>query len=176
VAETRQHGQDDGCGTDAAGKPVRVGKEIALQRGCPGIDITYRHSLLSDSEKQHGIDAQPQVENARDVETVRALGDHYRMKVNITLDQSSVNINGTEGTVKEVLTGAQGMTRAASPVTEQKREAMPKHSASHQQIRNLGGLRPGFDDEQQVPGVSAIRGKQIGNYPERCTHQRHDRH
>jgi hypothetical protein len=73
----------------------------------------------------HGIDAQAQVENPRDVKAVRTLRNDYRMKVNITLDQSSVNINGTEGAVKEVLTGAQGVTGAPCPVTDQKRQAMP---------------------------------------------------
>jgi hypothetical protein len=159
VARTCQHGEDHGYGTHAAGEPVRVGEEIALQRGCPGIEITYRHRLLSDAEELRGIDAQPQGENPRDVKAVRALGDDYRMKVNIALDQSSANINGTEGTVKEVLAGAQCMTRAASPVTQQKRQAMPQHSASHQQIRDLGGPRAGLDDEQYVPGVTAIRRK-----------------
>jgi hypothetical protein len=85
------------------------------------------------------------------------------MKENITLDQSSVNIEGTKRAVKEVFTGSQYVTGTTSPVTGQKRQAMPQHSTSNQQIRDLGGPRPGFNDEQHVPGVSTIRRKQIGS-------------
>ena len=85
VAETRQHRDDNGGGTDAAREPVRVRKEITLQRGRPGIEIADRHRLLSDFEELRGIDAKPQVENPRDVKAVRALGDDYGMKENITL-------------------------------------------------------------------------------------------
>jgi hypothetical protein len=53
------------------------------------------------------------------------------MKVNIALDQFSPNIDGTERVVKEVLTGSQCVTGATNPVTGQKRQAMPQHSASH---------------------------------------------
>jgi hypothetical protein len=163
VAETRQHRDDHGCGTDTAREPVRVREEIALQRGRPGIEIAYRHSLLSDSEELHGIDAKPQLENPRDVKAVRALGDDYWMKENITLDQFSVNIDGTKRAVKEVFTSSQCVTGATRPVTDQKRQAMPQHSASNQQIRDLGGPRAGFNDEHHVPGVTTIRRKQIGS-------------
>jgi hypothetical protein len=84
-----------------------------------------RHGLLGRSQELFRIDTQPQVENARDVKAVRTLRDDYRMKVNVALDQSSVNVNGTEGVVKEVLTGAQGVTGAAGPIPRHKRQAMP---------------------------------------------------
>jgi hypothetical protein len=85
------------------------------------------------------------------------------MKENITLDQSSVNIDGTKRAVKEVFTGSQCVTGATYPVTDQKRQAMPQHSAGNQQIPDLRGPRPRFNDEQHVPGVTTIRRTQIEN-------------
>jgi hypothetical protein len=54
------------------------------------------------------------------------------MKENITLHQSSVNIEGTKRAVEEVFTGSQCVTGATRPVTGQKRQAMPQHSAGYQ--------------------------------------------
>jgi hypothetical protein len=109
------------------------------------------------------IDAQPLVENPRDVKAVRAFRDDHGMKVDITLNQSSVNIEGAKRAVKEVFTGSQGVPGPPSPVSDQKRQAMPQHPAGNQRIRDLGAPRAGVDDEQQVPGISAIRRKEIEN-------------
>jgi hypothetical protein len=47
------------------------------------------------------------------------------MKVDLTQDESSVNVNGAERPVKHVLAGPQGVARAANQVAQQKRQAMP---------------------------------------------------
>ena len=56
AAETCQHGEDDGCGTNATGKPVGVREEITFQRWGVGIEIMDCHGLLSCPKELFGVD------------------------------------------------------------------------------------------------------------------------
>ena len=165
VAKARQHCRHYRGGAHTARESVRVGEEIAFERGRLRVEVTDRGGLLSDAQEFFGLKAQLLVEDAGHIEPVRAFRDDHAVEVHIALDELSIHIDGAQRPVKEVFTGRERATRAPKPVADEKRPTAFQHPARDEYRCSLGSVGAGFKDKDQIAGVPAIGTVQLSPRP-----------
>src|SRR5579883_337504 len=88
------------------------------------------------------------------------------MQINFASNQFPINLRGTEGAVKKVLTEFERlMMPAAHPVSEKKGEAVVQNAGLQEQIRHPGRPSARRNNQNQMALIAAVRSIKLPGEP-----------
>src|SRR6516162_942826 len=92
LPEPRHHRLYGGCGGGAGRKAIAIGKEVPFEGRSFRIEIADQRYLAGGAQKILRIDSELLLQDARDIEAVRAFGNHDEVVIDAAVNQLPVNV------------------------------------------------------------------------------------